>query len=792
MGRNQNTVLLKNSFRDIKNSSSMKLRLVLVFVFTHIVIYSMSQNTNKQNNTTGSELFADAPYRINKNDNSGNLASLPIYFYIHDSEYLGFNNEIAYLNIKLKSASDTVFGQTIVFNNITQAAFLGLFKHKSNDDIAWGNQSVDNALPRTSSSHSIIFTADTNWGFTNTPIVDITRKYFYFTFNIPPAYLTGLDDIIDIEITYGLDYEPDQYVYLRVFRSNYSVPSLTDWYRGDTHYHTFFTQNLAENGLPLDASKYYGSVVGLNWLITTDHSSDFDNYGTSKADNWNKLGNDVSSLNSEDSAMILIRGIELAVNNSAGKLVHALIYPNANEPFSLPYIADGNGDTQSTTVNLNNMFDSVAKYNATCYAPHPFAENDKLSIAVNGGVWNLADSIFPSNGESQPSLGTVISNDTSINSDIFNESDTALFSAGFAGLQLWNTLNGLSCTSNGSNPWNVEYTSGSNSFTEVTAITPTSCDYRFNQNLDVYKAIIRKGLIFKNQHPLVNNWKFFMEAGSDAHGSFNYSNTDLTGNITGSVTDNAIGRLSTLVYCPQGMGLNGKNILEALKNGHSILSSGPILTTILTNNAGNNYISGDDAQVGLAELSNYFVKFNSITTPEFGTVSEILLFGGTENGEVSISFPVFSGMNQFSLSSLILQLFPNGLMHDKYFYIRAQLTTIRLYNNLSTIYKKNSEVFNCYTNPIWIKINSSVSIENYNNSELLVYPNPATNYLSVDLAENFKNTDITIYNSIGTIVMNSKATTQYPQLDISRLTNGMYIIEIKANNLLKRVKFIKV
>jgi len=239
------------------------------------------------------------------------LASLPIYFYIHESECSGCNNELAYIDIKLKNASDTAFNQPILFNNYNQLQFLSLFKHKSIDDATWGSQSVDNGLPTSSSIHTITFTSDTNWGIPPTPIVDITNRYFYFTIVIPPEYLQNFNDIIDVEVTFGLDWETDQYVYLRIFRSDYPFPVLTNWYRGDTHYHTFFTQNLAENGLPVDAVKYYGSATELNWLITTDHSCDFDNYGVSMSDNWSRLGNTAAHLNSQDSSMVLIRGMEM-------------------------------------------------------------------------------------------------------------------------------------------------------------------------------------------------------------------------------------------------------------------------------------------------------------------------------------------------------------------------------------------------------------------------------------------------------------------------------------------------
>lgn len=771
----------------------MPIRIINILLFILIFLNLKSQNVVKQNNTLGSELFADAPYRMKKFNNNLNLSTIPIYFYIHESDCIGCNNELAYIDIKLKNATDASFGQPILFDNYSQPQFLSLFKNKSTDDFIWGSQSVDNSLPTPNNLHTITFNSDTNWWVPPTPFVDITNRYFYFTFEIPSEYLHNLNDVIDVEITFGLDYETDQYVYLRVFRSNYSLPSVNNWYRGDTHYHTYFTQNLAENGLPLDAVKYFGAVTGLKWLTTTDHSCDFDNYGTSMNDNWNKLGNIVTSLNSQDSTMILIRGIELSANNSAGNTVHALVYPNPNSPFSLNYIGDGNGDTQSSSVNLSIMLDSLSKYNAFCYAAHPFAEQDKLSTLVNGDVWNLSDTIFPLNGYSHPSAGTVICNDIFSNSDIFSYYNSNLFSPYLCGLELWNLKNSVSCSDGENNPWNALYDSGINGFSELNFTDPMSHEYRFNQNLDVYKAILKRGLIEKNQNALLQHWKFFMEAGSDAHGSFNYSNTDLTGGITGNVNDNAIGKLSTLVYCPQGMGLNGKNILEALQNGHSVLSSGPIITTILTNNNLQNYLPGDDVTINLNETNNYFINFNVVTTPEFGSVNEILVFGGTENSEVSISLPIFSGSNQISLNSLIQQLFPSGLHNNKYFYIRAQLNTIRFYNSQSIIYKKYSDVFSCYTNPIWIKINSTTNSNNLQNNNIIIYPNPAKENVFVKLENAIsKILNIQIITTNGkALECTYKTKANEIQIDVSKLNSGLYNLIITTNNEVNCYKFVK-
>ena len=112
--------------------------------------------------------------------------------------------------------------------------------------------------------------------------------------------------------------------------------------------------------------------------------------------------------------------MEMSVKNSEGKIVHALIYPSAEDPFSMPYMGDGGGDSDATGVSLANLLDSLGNYDGICYAAHPFAELDKLPDLINGNVWNINDADFLVNGQAAPSNGTIICNNLAVNSDIYS------------------------------------------------------------------------------------------------------------------------------------------------------------------------------------------------------------------------------------------------------------------------------------------------------------------------------------------------------------------------------------
>ena len=151
-------------------------------------------------------------------------------------------------------------------------------------------------------------------------------------------------NIIDIEVEMALKDKPDRTYRFRVFRSEEDIPTQQGWYRGDTHLHSIYTQNDAETGLPLCATKGAAKLLGLDWITTTDHTSDIDNYGQSIIYNWNRILQDIEQNNLDDNSMLYIPGQEVAVENSAGKLVHMLAYPGYSNPKNFPFLGkDFNG-----------------------------------------------------------------------------------------------------------------------------------------------------------------------------------------------------------------------------------------------------------------------------------------------------------------------------------------------------------------------------------------------------------------------------------------------------------------
>ena len=65
-------------------------------------------------------------------------------------------------------------------------------------------------------------------------------------------------------------------------------------------------------------------------------------------------------------------------------------------------------------------------------------------------------------------------------------------------------------------------------------------------------------------------------------------------------------------------------------------------------------------------------------------------------------------------------------------------------------------------------------------TKITVYPNPATNYISIDNADNVKK--ITIINLVGRKLKTFENIQQDERYDVTELPNGMYLVQIIDNS----------
>ena len=72
-----------------------------------------------------------------------------------------------------------------------------------------------------------------------------------------------------------------------------------------------------------------------------------------------------------------------------------------------------------------------------------------------------------------------------------------------------------------------------------------------------------------------------------------------------------------------------------------------------------------------------------------------------------------------------------------------------------------------------------------------IYPNPASDYVTIQLAEDVNNATIKVYNLLGELKSITNASQAKTDIDISKLAAGVYIIEVVTDKSSYRQKFIK-
>ena len=230
-------------------------------------------------------------------------------------------------------------------------------------------------------------------------------------------------DVIRLQVS--IYYRDDIFNYtetrnLRVLVGGGAYPWPADWYGGDTHTHTMYTNNVAESGAPIPAQRRAAAALGLHWLVTTDHSCDMDEtgdgdwsyatpaweytlqtpsgaqtfyrYTSSYGTTWDAIGADATEFQGTD--LRIVRGAEVNLasidGDSPDKTLHCLFIDNVyvHSPWSgaigerpvFPSLPDGLVQIQGAGL---------------AFAAHPLSdlgtEFGGMDYAVNGALWGDED-----------------------------------------------------------------------------------------------------------------------------------------------------------------------------------------------------------------------------------------------------------------------------------------------------------------------------------------------------------------------------------------------------------------
>lgn len=195
--------------------------------------------------------------------------------------------------------------------------------------------------------------------------------------------------------------------------------------------------------------------------------------------------------------------------------------------------------------------------------------------------------------------------------------------------------------------------------------------------------------------------------------------------------------------------------------GHS---RGAFLTTGLMGTYPNKFSCAGHTAGGVGHPTDFTypttIMANNITNP-------YILHHGTNDNIVNITYD----------NNLDTIFTTNGIIHQFYTYTGYTHNTI---SQDSLMYSRTQTFFNQHICNLPIGLNNN----SFGKLFVSVYPNPASNYIQFDLDKSY---DIQIYNLTGQLLL-SKIAFPNEKIDVSSVSNGIYVIRIKGGNEIQNQK----
>ncbi|MFC1753948.1 CehA/McbA family metallohydrolase [Thermoproteota archaeon] len=366
-------------------------------------------------------------------------------------------------------------------------------------------------------------------------------------------------------ITDGSMYE--QHNHFRINLSDYSLPQLDNWYSGDTHVHTSYTDNGAdiegwdlfkEMGNPINATKEAAKAIGLDWMIITDHSFDLDeqSWAVQKEEISNTSSNELKVFQGEEiSCYLPLAGCYAHMN----KYVHMLGFGHED-------LIEG-GEWEDGTPDRNSIHECITEIESQeglAFAAHPMHKD------ITPVDTQIISDLLIALGVGMPSPF----NDTPEYCYFpFRLEYPVQYLKYLDGWQIWNY-----------NTYIDEINDGDDTLQRgLVALENSSHNYT---------------------HGYQNNPNFII-GGSDAHGEFN----------------SAFGKVRTYAYSPNGN--NEEGILNAINRGSSFITDGPLIYFTL-DSQGNSHWLGET--IFPAPGSTVNISINWESNQEIGKIDEVKIF----------------------------------------------------------------------------------------------------------------------------------------------------------------------
>jgi subtilisin family serine protease len=88
-------------------------------------------------------------------------------------------------------------------------------------------------------------------------------------------------------------------------------------------------------------------------------------------------------------------------------------------------------------------------------------------------------------------------------------------------------------------------------------------------------------------------------------------------------------------------------------------------------------------------------------------------------------------------------------------------------------------------------INGTLGFISNESKDFNIYPNPVTDFITIQFPYSIENASISVYNSLGQNVLENKLSNNNSKISLEELESGVYIYKIEANNFSKTGKISK-
>lgn len=621
-----------------------------------------------QANTVAMDVLADAPYCLRKRAN-GTFPDLPVLILVKDMPDDGVT--IKTLELRYRQGGTTA------------GSLKSIVKNLSNFPL---NQKLSTVFGESGSG-----LGETPWCF----LLYIDTKLLYqnaSTYLSKGAY-SRYSPVNFLEFEVEIGYQGRWWIHhssKTILRTMFldRLPQFEDWYYGDTHYHSIYTENLAEFGGPLTPSLEVAQAVGLDWFFLTDHSWDFTwdkkMHPLKPEEKWVKFLDWASKVSTQQGSesVLMVPAEEITIRTILGDQLktEGEIHPVASESNGL-------------ALHLLSFEAGPKGLVQDHYFVGEFTLSETLSKLTEASTSSLARPLVFA---AHPGSGGYRWGDdgcTQVKESPF-----------FGGLQVFNER--VTC---GRKVFGVDVHEYDLSLEKCTPEDPYK---ELGQALTIW----RERFLLPAVREYTNGRKVIIPCsilgGSDAHMDFNFALRPNPIYVYLMFTDNAFGKVRTLAYIPRFKEATEykqrKNLLvTALKQGRCVVTDGPVvIPTLVITHQDNSVIrlvcgireDGDSSFYCVQEGDSFRLEYE-VETPEEsqGAKTEVRLFhpknanAEIPRGDAPLIIHLDGHLHQGSIPLDDILQGLQGTLRAAYFRIEC-----------NTVNQMGEIIGYCCTNPIWI------------------------------------------------------------------------------------------